>query len=82
MLHCSPTSLFKVSFHDATPMLLLTIVAWIRIIFCQGPRQFVNALTLYSVFKAKLDPTEASGVGSTLLTFFSIGMSGSLSSLF
>ncbi|MBN6743396.1 hypothetical protein JKG47_23645, partial [Acidithiobacillus sp. MC6.1] len=25
---------------------------------------------LYSVFKAKLDPTEASGVGSTILTFF------------
>lgn len=44
--------------------------AWIRIIFCQGPRQVVNALTLYSVFKAKLDPTDTTNVGSTLLTFF------------
>ena len=51
-------------------MLVLTIIAWIRIIFCQGPRQVVNALTLYSVFKAKLDPTEASDVGSSILTFF------------
>jgi hypothetical protein len=51
-------------------MLVLMIIAWIRIIFCQGPRQVVNALTLYSVFKAKLDPTAANDVGSTLLTFF------------
>ena len=51
-------------------MFVLTIIAWIRIIFCQGPRQVVNALTLYSVFKAKLDPTDANDVGSTLLTFF------------
>jgi hypothetical protein len=44
--------------------------AWIRIIFCQGPRQVINALTLYSVFKAKLDPNNANDVGSTLLGFF------------
>lgn len=49
---------------------LLTIQAWIRIIFCQGPRQVINALTLYSVFRAKLDPTNANDVGSTLLGFF------------
>lgn len=28
--------------------------AWIRIIFCSGPRQVVNAVTLYSVYNAKL----------------------------
>lgn len=28
--------------------------AWIRIIFCSGPRQVVNAVTLYSVYTAKL----------------------------
>jgi hypothetical protein len=49
---------------------LLTIPAWIRIIFCQGPRQVINALTLYSVFRAKLDPTNTNDVGSTLLGFF------------
>lgn len=30
------------------------IPAWIRIIFCSGPRQVVNAVTLYSVYNAKL----------------------------
>jgi hypothetical protein len=49
---------------------MLTFPAWIRIIFCQGPRQVINALTLYSVFRAKLDPTGATDVGSTLVTFF------------
>ncbi|TVY65514.1 putative vacuolar membrane protein, partial [Lachnellula suecica] len=44
--------------------------AWIRIIFCQGPRQVINALTLYSVYTAKLDPNNASDVGSFLSTFF------------
>jgi hypothetical protein len=45
-------------------------IAWIRIIFCQGPRQVINALTLYSVFKAKLDPTTSNDVGSAFLNFF------------
>lgn len=31
--------------------------AWIRIIFCSGPRQVVNAVTLYSVYTAKLQVT-------------------------
>lgn len=44
--------------------------AWIRIIFCQGPRQVVNALTLYSVFQANLEPTAAKNVGSALSQFF------------
>ncbi|KAB8293762.1 hypothetical protein EYC80_009247 [Monilinia laxa] len=44
--------------------------SWIRVVFCQGPRQVINALTLYSVFQAKLDPTESSDVGDALLTFF------------
>ncbi|APA08457.1 hypothetical protein SS1G_02145 [Sclerotinia sclerotiorum 1980 UF-70] len=44
--------------------------SWIRVVFCQGPRQVINALTLYSVFQAKLDPTESDDVGHALLTFF------------
>ncbi|KAF5871557.1 putative pheromone-regulated membrane protein [Botrytis fragariae] len=44
--------------------------SWIRVVFCQGPRQVINALTLYSVFHAKLDPTESNDVGDALLTFF------------
>lgn len=44
--------------------------AWIRVIFCSGPRQVINALTLYSVFEAKLDPTNKNDVGSALLQFF------------
>ncbi|KAA8565476.1 hypothetical protein EYC84_009335 [Monilinia fructicola] len=44
--------------------------SWIRVVFCQGPRQVINALTLYSVFQAKLDPTESDDVGDALLTFF------------
>ena len=70
MLRFSHISHSNVSFRSGLPMLVLTFIAWIRIIFCQGPRQVVNALTLYSVFKAKLDPTEASNVGSSILTFF------------
>lgn len=31
--------------------------AWLRIIFAEGPRQFINALTLYSVMQADLVPT-------------------------
>ncbi|KAF4629650.1 hypothetical protein G7Y89_g8493 [Cudoniella acicularis] len=42
--------------------------AWIRIIFCQGPRQVVNAVTLYAVFQAKFE--SENDVGSTLLQFF------------
>jgi hypothetical protein len=49
---------------------VLTIIAWIRIIFCQGPQKVVNALTLYSVFRANLDPTDASDVGQSFLGFF------------
>jgi hypothetical protein len=44
--------------------------AWIRIIFCQGPRQIVNAVTLYSVFTTKFTGLDTDNVGSTLLSFF------------
>ncbi|KAI1099857.1 hypothetical protein F4804DRAFT_67512 [Jackrogersella minutella] len=44
--------------------------AWIRIIFCSGPRQIINALTLYSVYNSDLIPTDVSSVESTLGTFF------------
>lgn len=32
-------------------------LAWLRIVFAEGPRQVINALTLYSVLQAKLIPT-------------------------
>ncbi|KAI1211339.1 uncharacterized protein F4807DRAFT_450997 [Annulohypoxylon truncatum] len=44
--------------------------AWIRVIFCSGPRQVINALTLYSVYNSDLIPTDVSSVQSTLGTFF------------
>ncbi|EHK97194.1 hypothetical protein M7I_7078 [Glarea lozoyensis 74030] len=32
--------------------------SWIRIIFCQGPRQVINAVTLYAVFEANFEGKE------------------------
>ncbi|OLN85275.1 putative vacuolar membrane protein [Colletotrichum chlorophyti] len=43
--------------------------SWIRVLVCSGPRQVVNALTLKSVYDAKLAVHEAS-VGGSLLGFF------------
>lgn len=34
----------------------LTALAWLRIVFAEGPRQVINALTLYSVMQANLVP--------------------------
>lgn len=42
--------------------------AWIRIVFCQGPRQVINALTLYSVLKPQYD-SDQSNIGMSILTF-------------
>jgi len=70
MSHCSPTSLFSVSSQPTESGTLLTTAAWIRIIFCQGPQKAINAITLYSVFKANLDPTTATNVGQGFLDFF------------
>ncbi|KAI0026058.1 hypothetical protein F4780DRAFT_785162 [Xylariomycetidae sp. FL0641] len=44
--------------------------SWFRVIFCSGPRQVVNALTLYAVYKSNLIPTDVSSVQSTLGSFF------------
>ncbi|UKZ66560.1 uncharacterized protein TrAtP1_007732 [Trichoderma atroviride] len=43
--------------------------SWIRVIFCTSPRQVVNALTLRSVYMAKLAVSESSVEGS-LSSFF------------
>lgn len=43
--------------------------SWIRVIFCSGPRQVVNALTLKSVYQTKLAPT-ATSVDGAILSFF------------
>lgn len=39
-------------------------------IICQGPQKVINALTLWSVFKANLDPSSAQNVGQGFLQFF------------
>lgn len=47
--------------------------AWLRIVFAEGPRQVVNALTLYSVMKLNLIPEgehAASGGNSAVGQFF------------
>ena len=36
---------------------ILILIAWLRICFAEGPRQVINALTLYSVMQANLVPT-------------------------
>lgn len=36
---------------------LICCQAWLRIVFAEGPRQVINALTLYSVMQADLVPT-------------------------
>jgi hypothetical protein len=43
--------------------------SWVRVIFCQGPRQVVNALTLRAVYVAQLDPANPDAATS-ILQFF------------
>ncbi|AEO64014.1 uncharacterized protein THITE_2109685 [Thermothielavioides terrestris NRRL 8126] len=43
--------------------------SWIRILFCSGPRQVINALTIYSVYDGKLKVSSSSFEGS-LSSFF------------
>ncbi|KAK8015018.1 hypothetical protein PG990_008314 [Apiospora arundinis] len=45
--------------------------SWIRVIFCSGPRQVLNALTLYNVFTNSLIPTETGSVDKSIMNFFS-----------
>ncbi|KAI8635663.1 hypothetical protein F5Y19DRAFT_461242 [Xylariaceae sp. FL1651] len=45
--------------------------SWIRVLICSGPRQAVNALTLYAVYTSTLIPTDVSSFESTLGSFFS-----------
>lgn len=44
-------------------------IAWIRVIICSGPRQVINALTLYSVYNAKLS-VEGNTFESSFSSFF------------
>lgn len=45
--------------------------SWIRVIFCSGPRQVVNALTLYGVYTSELiKPDEDGDVPTAILRFF------------
>ncbi|ROT36635.1 hypothetical protein SODALDRAFT_282187 [Sodiomyces alkalinus F11] len=44
--------------------------SWIRVILCSGPRQVINALTLRSVYVAKLSSDGGSDVGQEILGFF------------
>lgn len=69
MLHCLHISLSKVRRFEMGCWVSTNIrIAWIRIIFCQGPRQVINAVTLYAVFQANFEAK--SDAGSTLTTFF------------
>lgn len=52
----SHTSRSKVSIVLGTNTPLLNSLAWLRIVFAEGPRQVINALTLYSVMEANLAP--------------------------
>ncbi|KAB5542970.1 hypothetical protein GE09DRAFT_232691 [Coniochaeta sp. 2T2.1] len=44
--------------------------SWLRVIVCSGPRQGINALTLYSVYTSKL-VIEGQDFESSLMSFFS-----------
>ncbi|KAI1178002.1 hypothetical protein F4777DRAFT_586998 [Nemania sp. FL0916] len=48
-----------------------SLQSWIRVLLCSGPRQVVNALTLYAVYTLNLTPTDDSSFGSTIGGFFS-----------
>ena len=48
-------------------------IAWLRIVFAEGPRQIINAATLYTVMQAKLAPVgqhAATGSNSPVGQFF------------
>ncbi|KAH6696811.1 hypothetical protein F5X68DRAFT_238096 [Plectosphaerella plurivora] len=47
-----------------------SLQSWIRVLLCSGPRQVINALTLYSVYNAKLSSQDAANVGEGFLEFF------------
>jgi len=53
-----------------------TIAAWMRIIFAEGPRQVINALTLYSVMQLNLIPAgkHAANDGHTPIAQFFINV--------
>jgi len=45
--------------------------SWIRVLLCSGPRQVLNALTIYSVYSAKLaDGANGNNFESSFLGFF------------
>ncbi|TQS35777.1 hypothetical protein Golomagni_03792 [Golovinomyces magnicellulatus] len=48
---------------------LKTPPPWIRTIFCQGPRQVINALTLYSVLNLEYDLNQPD-IGTGIMTLF------------
>lgn len=50
-----------------------SILAWIRVLLCSGPRQVVNAFTFVSVYQSKLAVSESSVEGSITGFFEKIG---------
>lgn len=46
-----------------------TFQTWIRVVVVSGARQVVNAITLFSVYRAKFDHTQV-GFGQTIVVFF------------
>ncbi|KAI0204564.1 hypothetical protein F4808DRAFT_448723 [Astrocystis sublimbata] len=48
-----------------------SLQSWIRVLVCSGPRQAVNALTLYGIYILNLTPDDSSSFESTIGGFFS-----------
>ncbi|KAH6647622.1 hypothetical protein BKA67DRAFT_662395 [Truncatella angustata] len=44
--------------------------SWIRVILCSGPRQFVNAITIYAVFKSDDFLTDKGSADQSIMNFF------------
>ncbi|KAM0278985.1 hypothetical protein ACHAQH_004852 [Verticillium albo-atrum] len=44
--------------------------SWIRVLLCSGPRQAINALTIKSVYEARLSTDGSGDVGEDILSFF------------
>ncbi|KAL8392910.1 hypothetical protein RB595_002920 [Gaeumannomyces hyphopodioides] len=44
--------------------------SWFRVIVCSGPRQAVNAMTLWKVYNSKLSAQIGPDVGRSILSFF------------
>ncbi|KAI1814058.1 hypothetical protein GGS20DRAFT_585901 [Poronia punctata] len=47
-----------------------SLQSWIRVLLCSAPRQVINSLSLYGLYRSDLTPKDASSIGSTIEGFF------------